>query len=115
MIFVSVWNSYYLKCFCCGSIVKSALISYCFYRLYHRTKVTFAAGGEKFSVSGRTVNSAGFTVVMPWLAVADESLPPFSAGESIPMTDIELYQVGVLLKIVLQFTLDIDKHLMSRF
>lgn len=59
-----------------------------------RTKVTFAAGGEEFSASGRTVISPGFTAVMPWLAVSDESLPPISAGESIPMTDVELYQVG---------------------
>ena len=48
------------------------------------------------------MNSAGFTAVMPWLAVADESLPPFSAGESIPMTDVELYQVGVSSKLLFE-------------
>lgn len=59
---------------------------------YTRTKITFTAGGEKFFASGRTVTSAGFTAVMPWLAVSDESLPLISAGELIPMTDVELYQ-----------------------
>lgn len=60
-----------------------------------RTKITFSAGGEKFSVSGRAVISPGFTAVMPWLAVADESLPAFSVGESVSLTDVELYQVSV--------------------
>ncbi len=58
-----------------------------------RTKVSFAAGGEKFSVSGRAVISPGFTAVMPWLAVADESLPTFSVGETISLSEVELYQV----------------------
>jgi DNA topoisomerase-3 len=57
-----------------------------------RTKVSFAAGGEKFSVSGRAVISPGFTAVMPWLAVADESLPTFSVGETISLSEVELYQ-----------------------
>lgn len=60
---------------------------------YGRTKVIIAAGGEKFSVGGRTVISLGFTAAMPWLAVADESLPPFQAGESISLAEVELYQV----------------------
>jgi len=41
---------------------------------------------------------------MPWLAVADESLPPISTGELIPMTDVELYQVGVSLITIISFT-----------
>jgi DNA topoisomerase-3 len=60
---------------------------------YTRTKVSFAAGGEKFSVNGRAVISPGFTAVMPWLAVADESLPTFSVGETISLSEVELYQV----------------------
>jgi DNA topoisomerase IA len=89
-----------LKRFWCCSILKCNLSHIVCTVNIIRTKVTFAAGGEKFSASGRTVNSAGFTAVMPWLAVADESLPPFSAGEYIPMTDVELYQVNVFLKLV---------------
>jgi hypothetical protein len=65
----------------------------CMFGLVCRTKVSFAAGGEKFSVSGRAVISPGFTAVMPWLAVADESLPTFSVGETISLSEVELYQV----------------------
>jgi hypothetical protein len=77
-----------LKRFWCCSILKCNLSHIVCTVNIIRTKVTFAAGGEKF------------TAVMPWLAVADESLPPFSAGEYIPMTDVELYQVNVFLKLV---------------
>ncbi|CAM6081712.1 unnamed protein product [Calypogeia fissa] len=59
---------------------------------YSRTKVILMAGGEKFSVSGRAVISPGFTAAMPWLAVSDESLPSFTAGESISLREVELHQ-----------------------
>lgn len=101
LLMVSCCNQSSFKCFFCWR--KTYLILICFIS-FVRTKVTFAAGGEKFSASGRTVTSAGFTAVMPWLAVADESLPPISAGESIPMTDVELYQVGVSLILMLWFS-----------
>jgi hypothetical protein len=58
-----------------------------------RTKAVFVAGGEKFSVSGRAVISPGFTTAMPWLAVTDESLPSFTVGDAISLTEVELYQL----------------------
>jgi hypothetical protein len=32
---------------------------------------------------------------MPWLAVADESVPQIAVGETIPLAEVELYQVNV--------------------
>lgn len=55
-----------------------------------------SGGGERFSCAGRTLISPGFTAAMPWLAVKDESLPPFTVGETVPIGDVELYQVCCL-------------------
>ncbi|CAI5990792.1 unnamed protein product [Closterium sp. NIES-65] len=58
-----------------------------------RTRVTFSVAGEHFSASGRKLISAGFTAVMPWLAVGDEGLPAFVQGESVALSAVELYEV----------------------
>ncbi|CAI5998652.1 unnamed protein product [Closterium sp. NIES-64] len=57
-----------------------------------RTRVTFSVAGEHFSASGRKLLSAGFTAVMPWLAVGDEGLPAFVQGESVALSAVELYE-----------------------
>ena len=63
--------------------------------LYHylRTRVEFICAGEHFSCTGQSVLSPGFTTVMPWLRIVDETLPTFSIGESIQIGEVELYQV----------------------
>ncbi|GJP39186.1 hypothetical protein CLOM_g23576, partial [Closterium sp. NIES-68] len=53
---------------------------------------TFSVAGEQFSASGRKLLSAGFTAVMPWLAVGDEGLPSFVQGESVALSAVELYE-----------------------
>jgi hypothetical protein len=37
--------------------------------------------------------SPGFTTIMPWLRISEETLPTFSIGESIQIGEVELYQV----------------------
>jgi len=38
------------------------------------------------------VTSAGFTAVMPWLAVRDEALPQFEVGEVVQLSSVDLYE-----------------------
>eukprot|EP00897_Mesotaenium_endlicherianum_P000232 jgi/Mesen1/10209/ME000077S09546 len=59
---------------------------------YVQTKVVLTAGGEQFSCSGHRTVFAGYTAVMPWLAMADEGLPPFAEGEVVPLLQVELHQ-----------------------
>lgn len=59
---------------------------------YTRKRVEFLAGGEKFYYTGQSVTYQGFTAIMPWLGVSEESLPPFSKGETVHISEVELYQ-----------------------
>ncbi|KAF3787597.1 DNA topoisomerase 3-beta [Nymphaea thermarum] len=60
--------------------------------IYLRTKVDFLTGRELFHVSGQSVISKGFTSVMPWLAVSENSIPEFSKGECIKISKVELFE-----------------------
>lgn len=41
---------------------------------FDKVKCRFEMGDEKFSYSGKRLQSAGFTLIMPWLAVRDSGL-----------------------------------------
>ncbi|KAK1293909.1 hypothetical protein QJS10_CPA16g00508 [Acorus calamus] len=50
---------------------------------YTRTKVELSSGGELFFCIGQHVTVKGFTSIMPWLAVNEKNIPPFTIGERI--------------------------------
>ena len=80
-----------------------------------RTAVEFASGGETFHCVGYRVISKGFTSIMPWLAVSENSLPAFKKGESVGIHKVDIYEVrhiSLLKPHVLTFFLsgfDVDK------
>jgi len=41
---------------------------------FDKIKCRFDLGGEKFSYSGKRLQSPGFTLIMPWLSVRDAGL-----------------------------------------
>lgn len=46
-----------------------------------------------FSITGKTLLSAGFTEVMSWLALdKDESIPTFREGEILQVADVKLVE-----------------------
>ncbi|KAK2969582.1 hypothetical protein RJ640_023694 [Escallonia rubra] len=59
---------------------------------YIRTKIDFSAGGEFFHCIGQHVMVKGFTSIMPWLAVNEKNLPPFTRGEKVEISKVELYE-----------------------
>eukprot|EP00249_Psilotum_nudum_P012211 c23652_g1_i1 orf=91-2673(+) len=59
---------------------------------YMRTRIELVGGVEKFSCSGQTVLIPGYTTIMPWLAIPEESLPEFDIGESVQIAEVELFE-----------------------
>ncbi|KAK3027352.1 hypothetical protein RJ639_041593 [Escallonia herrerae] len=60
--------------------------------VHSRTKIDFSAGGEFFQCIGQHVMVKGFTSIMPWLAVNEKNLPPFTRGEKVEILKVELYE-----------------------
>lgn len=58
---------------------------------YMQTTVNFGIGQERFSFSGKTVTSPGFTSVMLWQAVSnDERMPPCQKDDTYEITEVKL-------------------------
>uniref|UniRef100_A0A8C9RW39 DNA topoisomerase n=1 Tax=Scleropages formosus TaxID=113540 RepID=A0A8C9RW39_SCLFO len=60
---------------------------------YLQTTISFTIGSEAFSCTGKTLISAGFTEVMPWLGIVDEeSLPTCEKGDSFTVEEVKLVE-----------------------
>ncbi|ONM56133.1 DNA topoisomerase 3-alpha [Zea mays] len=59
---------------------------------YTRTAIEFTSGGETFHCVGYRVTSKGFTSIMPWLAVSENSLPAFKKGDSVSIHKADIYE-----------------------
>ncbi|KAI8341296.1 DNA topoisomerase [Chlamydoabsidia padenii] len=57
---------------------------------YLSTHVTFQIGAEKFECKGSQVISPGFTSVMHWVNKADEYIPDFKQGETVPVKSVQM-------------------------
>lgn len=61
--------------------------------MFFRTAIEFTSGGETFHCVGYRVTSKGFTSIMPWLAVSENSLPAFKKGDSVSIHKADIYEV----------------------
>ncbi|KAK7933693.1 hypothetical protein WMY93_004589 [Mugilogobius chulae] len=60
---------------------------------YLQTTISFNIGPEKFSCSGKTLISAGYTSVMPWQAIPlEEALPVCDRGDVFSVDEIRLVE-----------------------
>nr|CAB3457482.1 unnamed protein product [Digitaria exilis] len=59
---------------------------------YTRTAIEFTSGGETFHCVGYRVTHKGFTSIMPWLAVSENSLPAFKKGDSVSIHKVDIYE-----------------------
>lgn len=59
---------------------------------YTRTTIEFTSGGETFHCVGYRVTHKGFTSIMPWLAVSENSLPAFKKGDSVSIHKVDIYE-----------------------
>jgi len=60
-----------------------------------RTTIEFTSGGETFHCVGYRVTHKGFTSIMPWLAVSENSLPAFKKGDSVSIHKVDIYEVSL--------------------
>lgn len=60
---------------------------------YSSTTVRLSVGAERFSSTSSQLIDAGFTSIMPWLALgADDPVPAFRAGESVRINNAQLVE-----------------------
>ncbi|XP_076113744.1 DNA topoisomerase 3-beta-1-like [Mytilus galloprovincialis] len=57
---------------------------------YLQTKVYFEIGPEKFSCTGHVIVDPGFTSVMTWKAMDDETLPEFKKDQTFSLEEAKL-------------------------
>ncbi|XP_028904879.1 DNA topoisomerase 3-beta-1 [Ornithorhynchus anatinus] len=58
-----------------------------------QTTISFSLGPERFTCTGKTVLSAGFTEIMPWQSVPPEdSLPPCERGDVATVGEVKLLE-----------------------
>ena len=66
---------------------------------YLQTTLSFEVGKEKFSCTGKTLISAGFTQAVTWQALAnDETLPDVSNGDMCRVDEVRLVSLLSLRK-----------------
>ena len=59
--------------------------------LYLQTTIYFEIGSEQFSCSGKVLLDAGFTEVMPWLALGDdEEIPILKKNTMLDIDEVTL-------------------------
>ncbi|KAI9314572.1 DNA topoisomerase [Dichotomocladium elegans] len=59
---------------------------------YTSTSAIIKIGTEKFECKGSRVTSPGFASVMHWMSKADEYIPEFSKGETLPVVSLALQE-----------------------
>ena len=53
-------------------------------------KILFEAGGEPYTTTGSTLAEPGWRTVYPYSSAAENELPAFAVGESLPITAVKL-------------------------
>jgi DNA topoisomerase IA len=61
-----------------------------------RTAIEFTSGGETFHCVGYRITHKGFTSIMPWLVVSENSLPAFKKGDSVSIHKVDIYEVRLI-------------------
>nr|XP_014337517.1 PREDICTED: DNA topoisomerase 3-beta-1 [Bos mutus] len=60
---------------------------------YLQSSVSFRIGPERFTCTGKTVISPGFTEIMPWQSVPlEESLPTCQKGDTLAVAEVKLLE-----------------------
>ncbi|XP_057602423.1 DNA topoisomerase 3-beta-1 isoform X2 [Hippopotamus amphibius kiboko] len=60
---------------------------------YLQSTISFRIGPERFSCTGKTVISPGFTEIMPWQSVAlEESLPTCQRGDTLAVAEVKMLE-----------------------
>ncbi|XP_016287993.2 DNA topoisomerase 3-beta-1 isoform X3 [Monodelphis domestica] len=60
---------------------------------YLQNTISFQIGPERFTCSGKTLLSPGFTEIMPWQSIPpEESLPTCQKGDTFPLSEVKMLE-----------------------
>ena len=62
---------------------------------YLQTKVYFEIGPEKFSCTGHVMIDPGFTSIMTWKAMDDETLPEFKKDQTFSLEEVSVENICI--------------------